>query len=170
MLAAWYANLGVIEQTRLELSSYDPANFGDLTLDEVRQQLDLNQAIAYFDQSLRWGPANRTASQRLAEIFLSRGEYAQALSLMQAAWDTGHRDEITRMLMGDALVAQGDLQAGAEIVRGLPHATGRLNTQAWYRYYRQADYARATNAYQAVLVLDPDNSHALNGLQAIPQP
>jgi len=170
LLAAWYANLGTTVQTRLELRAYDAAHFDNPTLDEVRRQLDLSQAVSYFDRSLYWQPANRTASARLAQIALSLGEYSRALELMQAVWDSGHRDEITRLLLGDALVANGDPQAAAEIVRGIPQATGRLNTQAWYRYYRQADYLHATSAYQAVLVLDPGNTHAHNGLQAIPQP
>ncbi len=170
LLAAWYANLGVIAQTRLELRTYDSTHFDNPTLDEVRQQLDLSQAVGYFNQSLYWQPANRTATQRLAQISLSVGEYSQALELVQTAWNAGHHDEITRLLLGDALVAQKDPLAAAEIVRGLPQATSRLNTQAWYRYYRQADYGRAVSAFQAVLALDPDNTQALNGLQAIEQP
>ena len=170
LLAAWYANLGTIEQTRRELRTYDATHFDNPTLDEVRQQLDLNQAVSYFNRSLYWQPANRTATQHLAQISLSVGEYSQALKLMQAAWNAGHQDEITRLLLGDALVAHTDPLAAAEIVRGLPQATSRLNTQAWYRYYRQADYERAVSAFQAVLALDPDNTHALNGLQAIEQP
>jgi O-antigen ligase len=170
ILSTWYANLGAITQNRLELKTYDASHFDNPTLDEVRQQLDLSPVIGYYEQSLHWQPANRTASQRLAQIFLSQGEYAQALSLIQAAWDTGHHDEITRLTLGDALVAQGDPQAATDLVRGWPRAVDRLNTQAWYRYYRQADYARATFAWLAVLGLDLTNISAVYGLLNIPQP
>jgi hypothetical protein len=170
LLGFWNANLGVIEQTRLELTTYDAAHFNTPTLDEVRQQLDLSRAVGYFEKALRWEAANRTAAQRLAQIYLSRGEYPQALALMQAAWEAGHDDEITRLLLGDALSAQGEPQAAAEMVRGLPWAIGRFNTQAWYRYFRQTDYTRATYAWQAVLALDPTDATALRGLEAIPQP
>ena len=170
LAARWTANLGVIEQTRLELGAYDAAHFDNPTLDEVRQQLDLSQASAHFQQALAWNPTDRTALQRLAQIALSTGDYPQALSWMQTAWDAGQRDEITRLLLGDGLAAAGQPQAAAEMVRGLPWATGRLNTQAWYRYVRQEDFARAAFAWQAVLALDPNDAHALSGMQYLPQP
>ena len=170
LAARWTANLGVIEQTRLELGAYDAAHFDNPTLDEVRQQLDLSQASAHFQQALAWNPTDRTALQRLAQIALSTGDYPQALSWMQTAWGAGQRDEITRLLLGDGLAAAGQPQAAAEMVRGLPWATGRLNTQAWYRYVRQEDFARAAFAWQAVLALDPNDAHALSGMQYLPQP
>ena len=170
LAARFYANLGVIEQTRLELSAYDAAHFDNPTLDEVRQQLDLSQAVSYYQQARRWNPVDRTALQRLAQIYMSLGDYSQALTWSQAAWYVGYRDEITRLTYGDALVAIGEPQAAAEIVSGLPWATGRLNTQAWYRYYRQADYARANYAWQAVLVLDPNDAHALSGMELLQKP
>lgn len=170
IMGAWYANLGVIEQTQLELTAYDDEHFIELTLDEVRQQLDLSRALVYFEQALSWDEDNLTALQRVAQISLSQGAYPQALGLMQQAWDSGHRDQITLLLLGDALVAQGRPESAAALVSGLPWAVGRLNTQAWYRYYRQEDYERAAFAWQAVLLLDPTNTQALNGLQAIPQP
>jgi tetratricopeptide (TPR) repeat protein len=119
---------------------------------------------------LDWNATDRTALQRLAQIALSTGEYPQALTWMQTAWEAGHRDEITRLLLGDALAAAGKPFAAAEMVRGLPWAAGRLNTQAWYRYVRQQDYARAAFAWQAVLSLDPNDTHALSGMQFLQQP
>jgi O-antigen ligase len=167
IVGAWYANLGVVEQQRLELSTYDASHFDNPTLDEVRQQLDLDQAVAYFEQAIGWNPQNRTAQQRLAEITLSRGDYPQALELMQTAWDAGQRDEITRLLLGDALAAQGFPHEAAETVQSLPWAVMRLNGQAWYRYYQQADYERAAFAWQAVLALDPNDSGAQQGLDLL---
>ena len=38
--------------------------------------------------------------------------------------DAGHRDRITRLVLGDALVAAGDVEAGVEVVRGLLAAVG----------------------------------------------
>ena len=136
----------------------------------MRQQLDLSQATTYFEQALDWALADRTALQRLSQIALSTGDYPQALAWMQAAWDAGHRDQITRLLLGDALAAAGEPLAAAETVRSLPWAAGRLNTQAWYRYVHQQDYARAAFAWQAVLALDPNDFHALSGMQYLQTP
>jgi putative inorganic carbon (HCO3(-)) transporter len=155
--AAWYANLGALSQTRTELSVYDPAHFDDPTLDLVRQRIDLDRAIALFDKALDQNPKNITALQRLSMIELSRREYAGALLNIQVAWDAGHRDSVTRELYGDALVANGEPERAAEVVRGLARAESRILGQAWYRYWLNQDYRRAADAWQTALILNPNN-------------
>ena len=170
ILSSFFANLGTVEQTRLELTVYDSAHFDNPTLDEIRQRLDLSRAQENYYRALYWQGHNRTALQRLTEIALSCGNYSQALRSMQVAWESGERDEITRLLYGDALAASGSLPQAAETVSGLPWAAMRLNGQAWYRYYRQADHLRAAHAWQTVLLLDPANADALSGLDLLEQP
>ncbi len=159
LAAAAYANLGAVEQTRLELGQYDPEHFDAPTLDKIRQEIDLSTAEAAFHQAQALAP-NLTAWQRLAEIALSRGQYAAALDGMQAAWQNGARDEVTRLLYGDALVANGQLEAAARTVGGLAWAEGRLMFQAYYRYTLGKDVARALAAWQTVLLLNPGNAQA----------
>ena len=168
LLSAFYANLGALSQTRTEMTALGVDNFDNPTLDEIRQRSDLGQAEAYFHQALRWNPANLTALQRLSAIALSRGQPDQALAWMQTAWEAGSREEITRLLLGDALAALGQTQSAAETVRGLTWAEGRLMFQAWYRYERQGDLDRAALAWQAVLALNPHNQQALDWLAAHP--
>jgi len=173
LLSAFYANLGALAQTRTELTALGVDNFDNPTLDEIRQRSDLGQAEAYFHQALRWNPANLTALQRLSAIALSRGQPDQALAWMQTAWDSGSREELTRLLLGDALAALGQTQSAAETVRGLTWAEGRLMFQAWYRYQRQGDLDHAALAWQAVLALNPQNQQALDwlaGHNSVPQP
>lgn len=165
LLSAFYTNLGALAQTRAELTVYDAEPYDDPSLDEVRRQVDLTVAELAFRQALRWNASNRTALQRLAEIALSRGEYEQALAWMQSAWQAGHRDQITRLLLGDALIANGEIQAAAKMVYGLSWAVDRLQFQAWYRYYLVGDYARAALAWETVLLLDPTNAGAQRGLE-----
>jgi hypothetical protein len=45
-------------------------------------------------------------------------------------------------------------------VQGLEGSRGRLHTQAWYRYWVNEDWQRATYAWQAVLLLDPQDAYA----------
>lgn len=161
--AAWYANLGAVIQSYIELSHYDPAQFETLSIDQLRRTGDLSPAEAYYRKALDLDPANRTALQRLASLHLSRGEYEPALDLARRAWETGYRDEATRLLWGDALVAHGRPQEAAEVVAGLPWAENRLMGQAWYRYWRgpSPDPRRAYDACTAVLLLNPGNYSAL---------
>jgi O-antigen ligase len=157
------ANLGAVLQTRLELGTYDPNHFDHPTLDEVRQGIDLSQAQASFQEALAFGP-DLTAEQRLAEIALSRGEYVAALEWIRTAWQNGARDEVTRLVYGDALVANGQPEAAVDVVRGLIRAQGRLKFQAYYRYERQSDYQREVDAWKAAALLDPSDAQAAQGL------
>jgi tetratricopeptide (TPR) repeat protein len=164
LLGAWYADLGALEQARVELVAYDPDRFDDPTIDGVRRQKDLGEAMALLERAVQIDPANPTARQRLAAIGLSRGEYAAALDHVQKAWEAGHRDEITRLLLGDALVAAGRAEEAAEEVRGLEWAEGRLMFQGGYRYWPEQDYRRTADVCRAVLLLNPANEWALSHL------
>jgi hypothetical protein len=170
ILSTTYANAGVVSQTRLELTTYDPASFADPTLDLVRRELDLSRAEGFFREALDWDETNLTARQRLAAIGLSREEYAEALAWMGEAWEGGARDEVTRLLYGDALVAMGRPEEAAEVVRGIGWAEDRLAYQAWYRYWLgvppgEADYQRCAWAWEAVLLLNPEFPGAEEGLE-----
>jgi cytochrome c-type biogenesis protein CcmH/NrfG len=158
--AAWYANLGAVRQTWAELSQYDHRHFDNPTLDEIRRQTDLSAAEQFYSRALALDPGQVTARTRLAEIALSRGQYDQALVHMQAAWDAGHRDRVTRLLLADALVATGNVAPGVEVVRELKWAEERLDGQGWYRYWLDGDYGRAADAWRAVVQLNPNNRRA----------
>lgn len=160
--AAVLANLGAVDQSRVELSHYDPARFAQPTLDEIRQTENLDQAIGWFEQARLVDPANSTAAQRLAAIDLSRGQYRAALDPIQAAWVAGHQDSVTRLLLGDALVANGRVSEAAQVLRNLQRAIGRLEFQAFYRYAAAKDYRRAADAWAAVVALDPTDQSAIN--------
>jgi len=165
ILSAWNSNLGAINQTRAEVAYYDPGNFNDLTMDQIRRSIDLSQAENGFNQALNYNSSNATALHRLTQIEMSRGEFNLALEHMQTAWDSGHRDDVTLLLYSDALVADGQLSPAADVVRGLSQAENRLMYQAWYRYRQDQDYQRAVYAYQTVLLLNPNNQQAEQGLK-----
>ncbi len=164
LAATWYANLGALEQTRVELSQYNPANFENLTLDQIRQDSDLGAAQDHFQQALRFQPEQLTALQRLAAIALARRQYSQALDWMGIAWKSGHRDRATRLLYSDALAASGDFKQAADIIKGVGWAESHLLFQVRYRYWINRDYERAANALQTILLINPGNSEAIGWL------
>ena len=155
LLGTWYANLGAVEQTHLELSHYDPTLFDKVPLDQVRQSLDLTPSLDNFERSLSYTPENRTALQRRAQAELSLGNYSAALQDAVRLWQAGYRDDVTRLTYGDALVANGQPQAAVQAIQGLTWAEPRLLGQAWARYWLHQDYPRAADAWTAVLMLDP---------------
>ena len=159
MLGAWYANLGALAQARVELQGQDHLYF-QIDIDQVRQRVNLDEPRRLLTRAKEIDPRNPTARQRLAAMDLSLGRYPEALAEMQAAWDAGHRDSVTRLLYGDALVAAGQPERAAEVVRGLTWAQPRLLGQAWSRYWQGQDYRRAADAWATVLLLDPSNTTA----------
>ncbi len=160
LIGAWYANVGALEQTRQELGRYDPVHHNDLPLETVRKEADLSVAEKNFSQALSYQPSNRTALQRLAMIAIARQDYPQALSRMETAWQAGHRDLVTRLNYSDALVAAGKLEEAADLVEEFSWAEERLFAQAWYRYWLGKDYQRAADAWQTVLILNPQHQEA----------
>jgi hypothetical protein len=155
LAGAWYANQGAVQQTRLELTHYDPQQFDQFTLDQVRQAIDLKPTLESFNRALAADPTNRTALQRRVEIELSLRDYSAALDDTERLWQAGYRDDVTRLLYGDALAANGQIQAAAQTVQGLTWAEPRLLRQAWYRYWLNQDYHRAADAWATVLLLNP---------------
>ncbi len=153
-LAAWRSNLGAVAQARVELNTYDQYRFGELTMDQVRYREDLREAEAHFEHALELDPHNATARHRLTAIALARNSYVEALAHMQTLWDAGHRDRVTRLLYGDALVAAGRPEEAADVVRGLMFARARLLGQHWSRYHLGGDTDRAGWAAYAANLLD----------------
>jgi tetratricopeptide (TPR) repeat protein len=164
-LALGFANLGALGQTRLEMTAYDPDHFDAPRLDEIRRRADLAWVEGSFRRALEIDPAQRTALQRLAQIELSRGETDRALAHAEAARRAGYRDDVTRLLYGDALAAAGDVEAAVEAVSGIDQAAGRLLFQGWYRYWLAGDYQRAAQVWQAALLLEPGNAQARSLLE-----
>jgi len=139
----------------VELNVYDQHHFDDPPMDEVRRQEDLSAAIATFERALAADSGALTARQRLTSIALARRDYATALALMQGAWDAGHRDAVTRLLYGDALVAHGRVEEAVAIVRGIEFAQSRLLGQISVRYHPVQDATREAYARQAAAALAP---------------
>jgi hypothetical protein len=167
LAGAWHANLGALIQTRLELSHYNPEQFEKLSLDTIRRSTNLLPVQSEYKQALEWDPANRTALQRLSGIAMSMGEYNDALKYASVAWQLGYQDYRTRLLLGDALVAAGQVDEAAKILKGLPHAVFRLWGQALYRYWLSSapDYQRSISAWTTILLLDPSDKGAFYSIQ-----
>ena len=165
LLGSALANFGALSQTRTEMRIYNPNFYDEPSLDTIRRQQDLSNAETGFQLALRIDPSNRTAMQRLAEIAMGRGEFERAYELLGNAQSARSQDEVSRLLYGDALVALGKPTQAAQVVRGTGWAGERLYFQAWYRYWQHDDYRRAADAWQAVLLLDGENSEAAYWLE-----
>lgn len=170
LLAQGFASLGAMRQARVELARYEFGKTPGFIVDYVRQTEDLTDSMALFQRAIALDAGNATARQRLAGIHLSRGEYEAALEHVDAVWEAGHRDSVTRLLRGDALVALGHVEEAAEVIAGLAWARERLEGQAWDRYWINDDFVRAAYAWRTIALLHPESAeYALQRAQEAEQ-
>ncbi len=158
LLAQAYASLGAMRQARVELARYKFGKTPGFIVDVVRQTEDLQASMALFQRAIALDAGNATARQRLAGIHLSRGEYETALQHVEAAWEVGCRDSVTRLLRGDALVALGRVAEAAEVITGLAWVQVRLQGQAWDRYWINDDFTRAAYAWRTIALIQPEGA------------
>ncbi|MBN2392352.1 MAG: hypothetical protein JXR84_16605 [Anaerolineae bacterium] len=158
LLAQGYASLGAMRQARVELAHYEFGETPGFIMDSVRQEEDLEAIITFFQRAIALDTGNVTAQQRLVGIYLSRGEYDIAFQHIDAVWAAGHRDSVTRLLRGDALVALGRVEEAAEVIAGLTWAQVRMEGQAGDRYWANGDFVRAAYAWRTVALMQPESA------------
>lgn len=139
-LTRWYANLGSLSQTRIELSQYA---FPQTLVEYVRHDADLSDAEKFFHETLELDSEDVTANQRLAMIQLARGQYDNALALAQAAYARDATNPVTWQFLGDAYLALGDQDKAYAYWSQVDGAASKLNLEAAIRYDRVGDQERA---------------------------
>jgi O-antigen ligase len=128
-----YSNLAAVEQSRRELSVYEWPEW--VVQDELRRKLDLQPAVAHYEQALALSPDNGAANRRLGQIELSLGEYEDALLHLQTAYKATPWDNATRQLLGEALIVNGRIEEGAEMWATVDRSNNQLDLRAfWYEY------------------------------------
>jgi len=131
LLSSLFSNLGTVHQTWAELSLYEWPKWP--IQDAVRREVDLSRPVAELQRALAHDSANGSANRRLGMIELSLGEYDEALSHLTRALAAEPRSETTRQLLGEALIANGQLRAGRELWSTVENRQGQLDLRAsWY--------------------------------------
>jgi tetratricopeptide (TPR) repeat protein len=128
-----FSNLGSVHQSQAELSIYRWPEWG--IQDEVRNSVDLDQAIAEFEQALNWDSSNATANRRLGMIELSQGRYHDALRHLEMAYAAEPDNLTTRQLLGEALIVNGREKEGQAQWESLSNEQRQLHLRAfWYEH------------------------------------
>ncbi|MCX7840057.1 MAG: O-antigen ligase family protein [Anaerolineae bacterium] len=96
IVSAWYANLGAVEQARIELANY---KFPERIPETTRKTVRLMSAERHFYDALQFDPDNVTANQRLAMIALARGMRDDARAYLERAYRREPTNGVTRKLL-----------------------------------------------------------------------
>ncbi len=125
--AAWQANLGAVEQTRVELKRYHWPS--PRFIDEVRRDSasELAPAIAHYRAALALSPGQAVANRRLGQIELSLGDYEAARRHLQAAYQTAPGQQATRASLGESYAIAGETEQAVGLWR-------RVSNQLWWDF------------------------------------
>jgi O-antigen ligase len=134
-VAAYYANLGAVSQTRAELSVYQWPEWP--VQDAVRRapEVDLNQSLVYYSHSLAMQPNNVTANRRLGQIALSRGNYPVACEHLEKAHAATIHQLVTQRLLGECYAAMGEIEKAAQLWRNVKTNRQQLQLRQWWYHH-----------------------------------
>jgi hypothetical protein len=150
--AAFWANLGALAQSRLELSIYRWPEWS--VQDELRRALgpDLLPARQFYQAALALDPTNAAANRRLGQIEISLGDYVAACGHVQQAYLSAPEQRATRQLMGECYAMAGNLTDAAALWRTIDISEGQITLRRfWYDYL--GDHERSDQLGQAVALL-----------------
>ncbi len=103
--AVWYANLGSVEQTRVERAGFPLAR---RRVRDIRRSGNLSNAQADLEHALAFDPSNRTGNQRLGAIASARGDYSAAQRYLGSALARDPMNPTTSRLLADTYMAMGN--------------------------------------------------------------
>lgn len=138
-LSAWQANLGAVEQSRLELNAYEWPRWP--IQDELRRSdsIDLSGAVVHYQLALQLDPKNSTAHRRLGQIALSQGNYDVARQHLQIAFELAPEQRVTRQLLGELYAVSGEVGHAVDVWESGDTDPHKLELRQWWYTYLGAD-------------------------------
>lgn len=130
--ALLYTNMGVLSQTKSELSHYQWPTWPIQDALRRRGAVDLVTALAYYQAALTLAPDNATVHQRLGQIALSQGNYAVALAQLRQAYQTEPERASLHRLLGEAYAVTGDITAAAVLWQTVEMPQGHIEDRLWW--------------------------------------
>ncbi|MBI5302413.1 MAG: O-antigen ligase family protein [Chloroflexi bacterium] len=135
------ANLGALAQTRAELAVYEWPRYS--FQDQLRRNgiVNLNPAIAHYQNALALDPTNATAQRRLGQIALSLGQYDAARRHFEIAYTRAPHHIATRLLLGELDALDSKPEHAVAWWRAIDMNAEPLQTRLWW-YEFIGDQAR----------------------------
>ena len=117
LLARWYANLGAVQMSQVELSDFPSGAW-----DDGSRLPQLEDASQRFHQALSYDPENRTANHRLGLIDMMGREYANANAHLEAAYQADPAHPGIRKNLGYSYTWVGEFDQALSILQAFPEA------------------------------------------------
>ena len=127
LAAAWDTNQGALVETRGELAP---------DLNDGQRNTFYNEAQSWYTNALDADPNYAPANRRLGNLFVTRGNYAAAVPLLETAYLTEPANPAAVKGLGLAYVWVGRTADAAQILSELPPDADMENELYTWGYYR----------------------------------
>lgn len=164
------AGVGVLLLSQIVFTSWCMAQSAEEYLKDANAYLekgDLNSAIIQFKNAVKEDPKNGAARFSLGQTYLLKGDVGGAEKELQRAQRLGVEDEKVLPLLGRTYLMQGK---GKELLDSLvpkdsmsTKLKGTLHVLRGQAFLLQGDKAKAKDAFDQAMRLDPKNAGALVG-------
>ena len=125
--AQWFANLGAVHMTRVELDGW-PIN----QWDDGSNAGKLISAERYLQEALAYNPDNRTANHRLGLIAMVNRDYATAVTYLESAADRDQNHPGINKTLGYSYLWANQPKKAHAILSELPEARQELGVYVWW--------------------------------------
>lgn len=154
LLADWYANLGALQMSRVELSEWDWDN-STWKYDKPVEVLD--PAKKLFERALDYDPGNRIANHRLGLISMLRRNYPAAVAYLSKAYEKEPGDRGIIKALGLSFVWIEQFELAMPLLEQIPEAGEELGIYRWY-WSTHGREDLASNASTFLSLLDPTST------------
>jgi tetratricopeptide (TPR) repeat protein len=175
LLAETYLKQGKPDEARKTIAQFD-----QLSADDYRNQTGVgvllaryrlyDDAIPHFSRALKANPDSDDVKFDLADALFRKGEYAQALEVVQQVSPQGQQDDVVLALLGDIYAHLGDSAHATEIFRNA--ITRNPDNDQYYLslslvQLRQGDVGAAGQTLHKGLARMPGSGKILWGLGVV---
>jgi len=126
-LSIWYANLGAVQSSRMELDGF-PKN-GWLGTAIVPRLTDATKTL---HAALRYDPDNLTANQQLGLIYLLNQDFESATDYLEASYSIAPQHRGIVKSLGYCYVWLGDIEKARMFLSQIPEAREELGVYVWW--------------------------------------
>lgn len=147
--AAWYTNLGAIDETRADLTP---------NISQTQLTTFYDSAEAYYRRALEVMPNYPNANRRLGNLLVSAEKFADALPFLETAYEADPTNPASHKGLGLAYVWTGETDKAAQLFNQLDNPRdmeGELYTWGSYRTGRGQSLL-AARAWETAVLMYPD--------------
>lgn len=172
LLAEAYLKLGRLDEARQAVAQLDQLSQGDFRTAVgvgvllARYRL-YAEAVAHFEQALKANPNSDDAWYDLADAYLGRHAYPDALAALQHVSRQGQKDTSYRALLGDIDARLGHTQEAVKLFRQLTVENpdnDRAHLSLALAYLRSGDAQQARQTLEQGLARIPDSGELFWGM------